>query len=594
MQKFKTLFFIIADLVFLIASFMLALIIRFEGYLPLKFVEGREPFYIISCFYILAVFYSFGLYRKVWKYAGVYELVNIFNAVSIGMVPVCAYVFYTHGRIYPRSSIIIAWLLNILIIGGIRFILRFLNEMQVSPRVSSDQKRVLIIGADDQGDMIIRELKRHLSLGFMPIGLVDDDPVKKDLRIHGVPVVGEIKDLPHLIDQLKINEIIITTPSPALLRKLISLTSGLPVKFKTIPSLSEIIDEKIVINKIRQVQIEDLLERDVVKLNMGEISRYLTGKTVLITGGGGSIGSEIARQIIKFNPSKIILLGRGENSLHEIAVELKPKTPINIEIFICDIRNSERLEFLFKRENIQVIFHAAAHKHVHLMEDNAAEAVSNNVFGSGNLAVIANKYNVERLVFLSTDKAVNPVSVMGKTKKLAEDVFKINSGKGKTKFISVRFGNVLDSKGSVIPTFRKQIELGGPVTVTHPDMTRFFMTIPEAVQLVVQAGAIGESGDIFILDMGKPINIFELAKNMIKLSGLEPEIDIPIKFTGIRPGEKLNEELINASEEKQNAVFEKIFKIKTIDINKNEFEEKIDVLHKLVRENNDEGIKNIL
>lgn len=594
MQRLKTLFFIIADLIFLIASFMLALIIRFEGYFPLKFVEAREPFYIISCFYILAVFYSFGLYRKVWKYAGVYELVNIFNAVSIGMVPVCAYVFYTHGRVYPRSSIIIAWLLNIIIIGGIRFILRFLNEMQVSPRVSSDQKRVLIIGADDQGDMIIRELKRHPALGFIPIGLVDDDPVKKDLRIHGVPVVGQTKDLPHLIDQLKINEIIITTPSPALLRKLISLTSGLPVKFKTIPSLSEIIDEKIVINKIRQVQIEDLLERDVVKLNLNKISRYLTGKTVLITGGGGSIGSEIARQIIKFNPGKIILLGRGENSLHEISVELSPKTKINIEIFICDIRNLERLETLFKKENIQVVFHAAAHKHVHLMEDNAAEAVSNNVFGTMNLADMSNKYNIERFVFLSTDKAVNPVSIMGKTKKLAEDVLKSNAGKGGTKFISVRFGNVLDSKGSVIPTFRKQIELGGPVTVTHPDMTRFFMTIPEAVQLVIQAGAIGESGDVFILDMGKPINIFELAKNMIKLSGLEPEVDIPIKFTGIRPGEKLNEELINTSEEKQNAVFEKIFKIKTIDIDKNEFEEKLAALKRFADKNDDNAIKEIL
>ena len=594
MQRLKTLFFIITDLVFLIASFMLALIIRFEGHFPLNFVEGREVFYILSCFYILAVFYSFGLYRKVWKYAGVYELVNIFNAVSVGMAPVCAYVFYTHGRVYPRSSIIIAWLLNILIIGGIRFILRFINELHMSPRVAFEQKRVLIIGADDQGDMILRELKRHPALGFIPIGLIEDDPAKKDLRIHGVPVVGQTKDLPHLIDQLKINEIIITTPSPAFLRNLISLTSGLPVKFKTIPSLSEIIDEKITINKIRQVQIEDLLERDVVKLNLDEISRYLTGKTVLITGGGGSIGSEVARQTIKFNPGKIILLGRGENSLHEIAVELKPKTQIKIEIFICDIRNFDRLESLFKRENIQVIFHAAAHKHVHLMEDNASEAVSNNVLGSGNLARLANKYNVERLVFLSTDKAVNPVSVMGKTKKLAEEVFKLNSGLGKTKFISVRFGNVLDSKGSVIPTFKKQIELGGPVTVTHPDMTRFFMTIPEAVQLVIQAGAIGEPGDIFILDMGKPVSILDLAKNMIKLSGLEPEIDIPIKFTGTRPGEKLNEELVNTSEEKQNTVFEKIFKVKTVEINKEKLVEKLASLKALADKNDDNAIKEIL
>lgn len=590
MQRHHIIFLMITDLVLIAASFFLGLLIRFEGYLPLRFIEGREPFYIVSIFYILTVFYIFGLYKKMWKYAGVYELVAIFNAITVGLAPVCAYVFYTHGTVYPRSSIIITWLLDILIVGGVRFILRFISEAQIRPRVT-DQRRTLIIGADDAGEMILRELKRHPNLANLAVGLIDDDPNKKDVRVHGVPVLGPVKDIPYIIKQLKVDEIIITSPSPSVLRNVIKLTEGLPVKFKTIPSLSEIIDEKITINKIRQVQIEDLLERDVVKLNLEKISEYLKDKIVLITGAGGSIGSEIARQIVKFGPKKLILLGRGENSLHEIWIELKSKINIDTEIFICDIRNTGRLERLFKKEKISVIFHAAAHKHVYLMEANAVEAVSNNVFGTLNLAELSNKYGVEKFVFLSTDKAVNPVSVMGKTKKLAEEVLKLRSGNGKTKFVSVRFGNVLDSKGSVIPTFRKQIELGGPVTVTHPEMTRFFMTIPEAVELVIQAGALGEAGDIFILDMGKPVNILELAKNMIKLSGLEPDADIPITFVGMRPGEKLNEELLNISEEKLSTEFAKIFKVKKENIVEENLLNKLAELSRLVEVNDEEMIK---
>lgn len=599
MQKHHKIFLILTDLAFIIAAFFLAVLIRFEGYIPLRFIDGKELFYAFSSLYILLVFYFFGLYKKVWRYAGVYEIVTIFNAVTIGIIPPAAYVFYTHGSVYPRSSIVIAWLLNILMIGGIRFILRFVGEAGARPRVGVEQKRTLVIGADDAGEMILRELKRHPALGNLAVGLVDDDETKKNMRIHDVPVVGPVNDLPHIIKQLKIDEIIVTIPAPAFLRKLINLTEGTPVKFKTIPTLAEIIDGKITVNKIRQVQIEDLLERDVVKLDMEKISRYLEDKTVLITGAGGSIGSEIARQVIRYNPKKVILLGRGENSIHDIWVELNPKSGAKIRLFICDIRDRGRLEYLFKKEAVQVVFHAAAHKHVDLMECNAVEAAANNVFGTKNMVELSMKYGVERFVFLSTDKAVNAVSVMGKTKRMAEMILQANSAAG-TKFISVRFGNVLGSKGSVIPTFKKQIELGGPVTVTHPDMTRFFMTIPEAVQLVVQAGAIGSSGDIFILDMGKPVNIMELAKNMIKLSGFEPEVDIPIEITGVRPGEKLNEELLNTSEEKQNTEFEKIFKVAA---NDNavagerliaSLQEKLNFLERFIGENNEEEIKKIL
>ncbi|MFH1454644.1 MAG: nucleoside-diphosphate sugar epimerase/dehydratase [Armatimonadota bacterium] len=592
MRRLHILFLIITDLVLIAAAFFLALLIRFEGHMPLRFIEGREVFYGLSFLYTLFVFYSFGLYRKVWRYAGVHELLTIFNAVTIAMIPVGGYVFFVHGTIYPRSSVVIAWLLEILMIGGIRFVLRFVNERQVSPRVS-ESRRVLLIGADDAGEMILRELKRHSNLGYLVVGIIDDDPAKKNMRIHGVPVMGPVRDLPYLINQLNIEEVIITTPNPAFLRNLISLTEGVSVKFKTIPSLSEIIDEKITVNKLRQVQIEDLLERDVVKLDLPKISRYLADKVVLITGAGGSIGSEIARQIVRFNPKKLILLGRGENSLHEIWIELSSKIKVPLEIFICDIRNIERLELLFKKENIQVIFHAAAHKHVHLMEANPGEAATNNIFGTLNLVNMSKKYFVERFVFLSTDKAVNPVSIMGKSKSWAEMVLRLNS-EGGTKFISVRFGNVLDSKGSVIPTFKKQISLGGPVTVTDPNMTRFFMTIPEAVQLVIQAGAFGESGDVFILDMGKQVKIMDLARNMIRLSGLEPDIDIPIEVVGVRPGEKINEELLSIDEEKQDTEISKIFKVKCAEIDKSQSQEKLNKLMQFVKDNDEEAIRKIL
>lgn len=555
-------FLALTDIILVSSSFFLALLIRFEGSaISLRYLEGRNLFYVLSILVIVFIFYIFGLYRKVWRYAGVHELVTIFNAVTVSLIPVAFVVIISGGTFYPRGAIIIVWFINLILVGGIRFILRLASEIKAQPRVGF-QKRTLIVGADDAGEMILRELKRHHLLGCLPVGFVDDDKNKKNIRIHGVQVLGPIQDIPHLIEHLKIDEIIITQPTPAKVREIVNLIEQTTVKLRTVPTLSELIDGKIRINQIREVKIEDLLDREVVHLDIESMAKYLKGKTVLITGAGGSIGSEICRQVIKFSPQKLILLGKGENSIHDIFIELQGKTKVPVACFIGDIRDLPRMKHLFLKFKPEVVFHAAAHKHVDLMEENISEAVNNNVFGTLNIADLSVKFNVERFVFLSTDKAVNPVSVMGLTKRLAEKVLQLHREAG-TKFIMVRFGNVLDSKGSVIPTFRRQISLGGPVTVTHPDMTRFFMTIPEAVELVIQAGAMGEGGEIFILDMGKPIKIMELAKNMIKLSGYEPEVDIPVVVTGIRPGEKLYEELVSTGEEKVDTRIKKIYQVKT-------------------------------
>lgn len=555
-------FLVLTDLILISASFFLALLIRFEGLISLRYLEGRNLFYILSLAVIIFIFYLFGLYRKVWRYAGVHELVTIFNAVTVSIVPVAAVVFISAGNLYPRGAIVIVWLINMILVGGIRFILRLVSEIKAQPRIGL-QKRTLIVGADDAGEMILRELKRHPMLGYLPVGLIDEDKNKKNIRIHGVQVLGALQEIPYLIGHLKIDEIIITQPDPAKLRQIVNLIEGSFVKLRTVPTLSELIDGKIFVTQIREVKIEDLLDRDVLNLNLDMVARYLKDKTVLVTGAGGSIGSEICRQVVKFLPKRLILLGKGENSIHDIFIELRSKTQIPLVSFIGDIRDSARMRYLFGKFKPEVAFHAAAHKHVDLMEENAIEAVNNNIFGTMNLADLSGEFKVEKFIFLSTDKAVNPVSVMGATKRLAEIVLQVYGKRSSCKFIAVRFGNVLDSKGSVIPTFRHQISLGGPVTVTHPDMTRFFMTIPEAVQLVIQAGAIGHGGQIFILDMGKPIKILELAKNMIKLSGFEPEVDIPIIITGVRPGEKLNEELVSSNEEKMETEIKKIYQIKS-------------------------------
>lgn len=583
---------IVADLLLILTAFYLSLLIRFEFEglgIPLRFLEGHIKFYAVNAFICIITFYLFSLYDKVWRYAGVQELVNILKAVTASYLPMVVWSFAVGGNIFPRSSVIIAWLLTFFFIGGIRFALRLSSEV---PQILRAQgKKILIVGANDAGEMTLRELQRYPGLGYLPVGFVDDDKTKQKLTIHGVPVIGRKEDIPRLVQEKEIEEIIIALPSPSLVRGVVSLCQKLKVKLKIVPSLSQIIDGKFSVSQIREVEIEDLLEREPVKLDMARVSSYLYGKKVLVTGAGGSIGSEICRQVIGFHPSELVLMGRGENSIYEISIELKNKTNVPLVNFIGDMRDKARMEYLFSRYRPEVVFHAAAHKHVPLMEENVPEAVSNNVFGTMNLLDLSDKFGVERFIFLSTDKAVNPTSVMGTSKRLAEICLKMKATASKTRFMAVRFGNVLDSRGSVVPTFRRQIAMGGPVTVTHPDMTRYFMTIPEGVQLVIQAGALGEGGEIFILDMGKPVKIMDLARNMIKLSGFEPEKDIPIQVLGIRPGEKLTEELVNIGENTNPTEVEKIFKVKTNIPDFSFLQKSLGDLRKSVESENEEELK---
>ena len=418
--------------------------------------------------------------------------------------------------------------------------------MKIIKKVKWNRKvRVLIVGAGEAGRIITNEIKRHPSLGYIPAGFVDDDPAKLRKKINGLPVLGGISDISSIASRQGVNEVLIAIPSAAgsVIRNIVGHCEKANLPFKIVPGVFEILSGDSDAMPIREVRMEDLLKRPSVSLDLNEIKDFLKSKSILITGAGGSIGSELARQILQFSPKKLIIMGHGENSIYKLQMELAKEK--SVKIIIGDIRDRAKCENVIRTEKPGIIFHAAAHKHVPLMEANPDEAVKNNVLGTLNMAIAADRFGVREFVLISSDKAVNPTSVMGATKRIAEMIIQGLSFRSKTKFVAGRFGNVLASRGSVIPLFMKQIEEGGPVTVTHPEMVRFFMTIPEAAQLVIQAGAFAKGGEIFILDMGEPVKIVELAKDLIKLSGLKPGKDIKIAYTGIRPGEKLYEEILS-------------------------------------------------
>ena len=580
---------ILTDTFLVFFSIFLAIIIRFEGVLVTRYIYGFEWLYLFIVFCCVATYYSFGLYEKLWRYAGMQELKNIFLANIIAYIPVFGAAMFTGGKVYSRSIIVISWLLTLLFTGGIRFLLRMIHEqLELQPT----GKRALIVGANDAGEAILREILRQKSTGYFPIGFIDDDTRKRNVRIHNIPVMGTSEELAKVVREREIEEIIIALPSPLLIQKVIAQCENIKVEFKVVPSLSEIIRGRMSVSQIRKVRIEDLLERDEVTLDTAKMSEFITGKRILVTGAGGSIGSELCRQALRFKPEMLILLGRGENSIYEIALELKSKTDIPLISFIADIRDQRRMRTLMETYHPQVVFHTAAHKHVPLMEGNVPEAISNNVFGTRLLMKLSEEYKVTDFILISTDKAVNPNSIMGASKRLAEMFMKSLAGTSKNcRFSAVRFGNVLDSRGSVVPTFRRQISMGGPVTVTDERMTRFFMTIPEAVQLVIEAGAMGGKGDIFILDMGKPVRIIDMARNVIRLSGFEPGRDIPIKITGTRPGEKLYEELVNTGEKTEKTQFEKIKRVITDTIPLDCMEDHLEKFRVLIENGDEEGIR---
>lgn len=532
--------------------------LRFVGDIKVEDYHIYTNTAVAATIIYIIVFYIFGLYNRLWQYASTGELLSIVYAVTVGTGGTAAAV-YLYGiaqaspppfRI-PNAAAVLLWFCMVFLIGGSRFIWRILQDNKFEHHVSGSQKNVLIVGAGDAGVLTARELKNRNYRDGRPIGFVDDDISKQKSKLLGIPVLGTRKDIIRIVKDHKVEKVIIAMPSASgeSIRAIVEICKASGVELKIMPGVYDIISGDMNVKPIREIQVEDLLGRDPVNVNLEEVAGYITGETVFITGAGGSIGSEISRQVARFNPGKLVLIGHGENSIFEIEQELRAEQPgIDYETEILDIKDRQKVDLVFERYRPGVVFHAAAHKHVPLMERNPEEALKNNILGSQNLAEAANRLRVKTFVSISTDKAVNPTSVMGATKRVVEMLIQSLDLRSQTKFVAVRFGNVLGSNGSVIPTFKRQIAKGGPVTVTHPEMVRYFMTIPEAAQLVIQAGAMAKGGEIFILDMGKPVKIIDLAKDLIRLSGYEPDVDIKIQFTGIRPGEKLYEELLTAEE----------------------------------------------
>lgn len=549
---FRNRFILASDLFLIAVAVMASFVLRLNFGARLADFQAQIVAMVIAAWLIKPlVYHSFGLYRRIWAYASIRELKQIALAVTAASLVMFAIVTIAQVlhvfREWPRSAVLIDWLLSLVFVGGVRFVLRIRMESQAAAHSPLGRaRRILVVGAGDAGALVVREMQRNPAINLSPVCFLDDDPAKLKQEIHGIRVAGTIRDLPRIADLYHPDEAFIAIPSASgrVVRAIADLCrlKGLP--FRTMPSLPELIGGKISVNRLREVDITDLLRREPVHIDDQLVGVSLSGKRVLVTGAGGSIGRELCRQIIRWKPAELILLGHGENSIFEIFIELQEFSPgLTIHPIIADVRDAERLKTVFTAHRPQIIFHTAAHKHVPLMQINAQEAITNNVLGTRNVVHAATAADVERLVLISTDKAVCPSSVYGATKRLAElIVLEAAHHTGKA-FSVVRFGNVLGSRGSIIPIFKRQIAMGGPVTVTHPEMRRYFMTIPEAVHLVLQAFAMGQGGEVFVLNMGEQIRIVELAEDLIRLSGLEPGKDIEIVYTGIRPGEKLSETL---------------------------------------------------
>lgn len=544
---------------YVLAGDLALIIVSVMGSFALRLDVGQLPFYFPAILVMSGValvvktstYYFFGLYRRLWVYASTHELRLITVAVTTASVLTSGVmlILISAGLVLPgmpRSALGIDWLISLVLIGGSRFALRILAEQSAASRGTKSGRRALIIGAGDAGALVVRELQKSSQLNLIPIGFLDDDRAKQKHEIYGVPVIGFVHDIADILDNRRIDEVIFAIPSaPGRIVRLVNDACRIKgISSRTMPGLYELIGGRVSVNRLREVDITDLLRREPVTIDDKLVGSSLSGKRVLVTGAGGSIGSEICRQAARWNPSELVLLGHGENSIFEILLEVQGNYPsLSIHPVIADVRDSARIQSIFEAYRPEVVFHAAAHKHVPLMEINIEEAITNNVLGTRNVTQAAVKSNVQRLVLISTDKAVRPVSVMGATKRLAEMIVLDAAQRGEHSFTVVRFGNVLGSRGSVVPLFKQQIARGGPVTVTHPDMMRYFMTIPEAVHLVMQASAMGRGGEVFLLNMGQQVKILDLAEDLIRLSGLEPGRDIEIVFTGIRPGEKLSEDL---------------------------------------------------
>ncbi len=561
--KIKHLAMALIDAVLILCAVALGLYLRFDWNVPDLWLELLEKLLIPAVFLNLVVYYLLGIYRRVWRYAGIDDLLIVAVAVTIGSGS-----FYLYSIIFenslPRSSYIISWFLMLFMIGGFRLFVRILANYLSRPSGGGKKKKVLIIGAGEAGVLVARELKRHGDALQMKLaGYLDDDPNKQRQIIQGLPVVGDLSSLPEIVAKNGIAEVVMAMPSApySTLQEIIGLCADLQVKIKTVPGIYEILKGQVSINSLKEVEIEDLLRRPPVNVDLEAIACYLENEVVMVTGAGGSIGGEICRQIAGMKLQRLILVDHDENGIFYMHNELTRQFgDLEMIPLVLDIKELETLQKVVADLKPTVVFHAAAHKHVPLMEINSEEAVRNNIEGSKNLIDLASENGVRRFVFISTDKAVNPTSVMGSTKRVVEIYLQQKARScDSCIYCAVRFGNVLGSQGSVVEIFKRQIAAGDPVTVTDPEMERYFMTIPEAVQLVIQAGALGQGGEIFVLDMGEPVKIVDLARDMIILSGLKPEQDIKIEYTGLRPGEKLYEELFSDRENFAVTRHERIF-----------------------------------
>jgi len=613
-KNFLIVFFV--DMLLLTGSLFLAYLIRFDFHItPPDSVLLYQilPFVLIVK---IVCFYFFDLYRGMWRYTSIADLLNIIKASSVSTLVIICLILFSHSRFvgFSRSVFIMDWCFTVLLVSGYRLCIRLYFERINNDKTSSiptrqvltmffkkvaETKRLLIIGAGNGGEKIYREINDNARLQYTVVGFLDDDLAKVGKKIHGIPVLGQVSDIKRIAKKLNADEALIAIPSASSrqMRKILTHFRESGIKFKTIPGIGELINGKVTVNAIREVDYRDLLGREVVKLDEDKIGSYLQGQCVLVTGAGGSIGSELCRQICRFKPDSILLYDRAESPLYEIDHELKQNfADINTIPLLADIQDKKQLEKTFEDYSPQTVFHAAAYKHVPMLEMQPWKAVDNNIQGTANLIEITNKINIERFVFVSTDKAVRPANVMGASKRIAEMLIQSQNGCGlsHTKFMTVRFGNVVGSVGSVIPLFKKQIKRGGPVTVTHPEVTRYFMTIPEACQLILQAGSMGRGGEIFLFDMGIPIKIDDMARDLIRLSGFEPEEDIKIEYIGLRPGEKLYEELIIEGEGIVPTTHEKIMVLKGAECNLQVLNGKIDELIKAAENQEANKIKDKL
>ncbi len=559
---------LLVDTVLVNAAMMGALFIRFEGTVPSMHWEFYRTNALFFTSLWLVSLGLLGLYNRLWQYASIGELVSVIGAVTLGsgFVVGSQYLFF-NGFVQPRSVLVLAWMLNIILIGGSRLIWRLYRDGRRAVK-GADCRDVLIVGAGDAGVMVAKDMDNHYRGDVRLLGFVDDDPEKQGKKLLGLPVLGSRADVTQLVERYRVDEIIIAIPSAtgSEIREIVSLCQETDAAVKILPGIFDLLDGNVTVSQIRDVQVEDLLGRDPVKVDLASMSQYIADQVVLVTGAGGSIGSELCRQVAGFRPAQLLLLDVCENNVYDIEMEMRNCFPkLDVVPLVKDVRDRASVDGVFKFFGPSVVFHAAAHKHVPLMESNPEEAIKNNVMGTFHVAQAANLNGAQRFVLISTDKAVHPTSVMGASKRVAEMLIQHMDATSRTRYVAVRFGNVLASRGSVVPLFKKQIAAGGPLTVTDSRMMRYFMTIPEAVQLVIQAGAIANGGEIFVLDMGEPVKIMDLAKSLIRLSGFSLD-EIPVKITGMRPGEKLFEELLTAEEGVDDTDHSRIFVAKPTDL----------------------------